>query len=92
MSTERDVAAIEKVVAEVRNAFNASDNGQFARYEVTGVRFLRPDVALARVDVTAATESGEPLEIDHSMVSLFVLARKDGRWVVSARQDTILPA
>ncbi|WP_460394471.1 SgcJ/EcaC family oxidoreductase [Actinophytocola sediminis] len=84
------MVAIEAVVAEVRDAFNASDNGQFARYEVTEVRFLRPDVALGHVTVTAATESGEPLRIDHSMRSLFVLTKEDGRWVVAARQDTIV--
>lgn len=90
MGGDEDIAEIEGLVLAERGAFNASDNGQFARYEVTGVRFLRPEVALAQVDVNAVTESGEPLEIDHSMVSLFVVTKEDGRWVVAHRQDTIV--
>jgi hypothetical protein len=91
MSSDEDIAAIEEIVRAERDAFNTSDNGQFARYELSRIRFPRPDVALASVDVNAATETGEALEIDHSMVSLFVLIMRAGRWVVAHRQDTIVP-
>jgi hypothetical protein len=90
MGSDQDITAIEAIVRAERDAFNASDNGQFARYEVSRIRFPRPDVALANVAVDAATESGEALEIDHSMVSMFVLTMRAGQWVVAHRQDTIV--
>jgi hypothetical protein len=91
MGGNEDRADVEQAVGEVRDAFNASDNGQFARYEVTGVWFPALDLAFAHVAVDAATEDGEPLEIDHSMRSVFVLGRVGAGWVVLAREDTVVP-
>ena len=64
---------------------------QYVRYEVTDIRFLRPDVALANKQAHATTETGEPLRLDHSMVALYVLVKRDGRWWVAARQNTLVP-
>ncbi len=64
---------------------------QYVRYDVTDVRFLRPDVALAYKDATATTADGAPLELDHSMIALYVLVKEDGRWLVAARQNTLVP-
>ncbi|MPZ80775.1 MAG: SgcJ/EcaC family oxidoreductase [Actinophytocola sp.] len=63
---------------------------QHARYDVTDIRFLRPDVALAYKRATAITED-EPIDLDHSMVALYVLVKDDGRWRIAARQNTLAP-
>ena len=64
---------------------------QYVRYDVTDIRFLRPDVALAYKHATATARDGEPLELDHSMVALYVLVKENGRWLVAARQNTLVP-
>jgi uncharacterized protein (TIGR02246 family) len=63
---------------------------QYARYELDDVRFLRPDVALAYKRATAATREGEPLDVGHAMIALYVLVRDDGRWRIAARQNTLV--
>ena len=129
-TTTGDVAAIERVIADVEAGFNANDpelsiahfapdatavsvNGtlvagrdelldahragyagplrdQYARYELADVRFLRPDVAIAYKRATATTRDGEPLDVGHAMIALYVLVREDGRWWVAARQNTLV--
>ena len=64
---------------------------QYVRYDVVDIRFLLPDVALAYKEATATTADGEPLELDHSMSALYVLVKEDGRWLVAARQNTLVP-
>ncbi|HEX6359864.1 SgcJ/EcaC family oxidoreductase [Actinophytocola sp.] len=64
---------------------------QYARYEVRDVRFVRPDVALVHKEAFAITEDGDPIDLDHAMSALYVLVREDGRWLVKARQNTLVP-
>lgn len=64
---------------------------EYVRYDVTGVRFIRPDVALAYKQATATDADGEPIELDHSMIALYVLVKDDGRWLIAARQNTLVP-
>lgn len=64
---------------------------QYARYEVVEVRFVRPDVALARKHARAITADGEPIDLDHAMSALYVLIKEDGRWWIAARQNTLIP-
>jgi uncharacterized protein (TIGR02246 family) len=64
---------------------------EYVRYDVTDVRFVRPDVALAYKHATATDSEGRPLELDHSMIALYVLVKEDGRWQVAARQNTLVP-
>jgi uncharacterized protein (TIGR02246 family) len=54
------------------------------------VKFLRPDVAVAHKRATATTQDGEPLDVGHAMIALYVLVREDGRWWVAARQNTLV--
>jgi uncharacterized protein (TIGR02246 family) len=65
---------------------------QHARYAVEDVIFVRPDVAVARVVARAVSAAGEPLDVGHTMVSLYVLASSGGRWQVVARQSTLATA
>lgn len=128
----RDVAAIERIIADIETAMNRNDAalavrhfaadaravdvrgrahagaeallqahlaafagplaGQFARYEVADVTFLRPDVALAHKRATAVDEHGTPIGVGHAMVALYVFVRDGGRWWIAARQNTLVPA
>jgi uncharacterized protein (TIGR02246 family) len=128
--TAADVAAIERVIADIEAAFNAKDpelsvahftpdatavsaagtliagrealleahragyagplRDQYARYELADVTFPRPDVAIAHKRARAITADGEPLDVGHAMIALYVLVREDGRWLVAARQNTLV--
>lgn len=63
---------------------------RYARYEVSDVVFLRPDVAIAHKRAWATTADGEPIDIDHSMIALYVLVKEGARWWVVARQNTLV--
>ena len=63
---------------------------QQARFEPGHVEFLGDDVAIMHAYVSATTADGEPLDVGHAMIALYVFARGDaGRWEVVARQDTL---
>jgi len=125
-----DVAAIERVIADVEAGFNANDpdlsvehfarnasavsaggvqvsgldalleanrtglagplREQYARYELADVTFLRPDVAVAHKRAWATAANGEPIDVGHAMIALYVLVREDGRWWIAARQNTLV--
>jgi uncharacterized protein (TIGR02246 family) len=64
---------------------------QRARYLVTAVTFVRPDVALAHKRAWAIDPEGRDIDAGHAMVALYVLTEEDGRWWVRARQNTLVP-
>lgn len=66
--------------------------GQRARYVVTDVTFVRPDVALAHKRAWAIDEDGADIDVGHAMVALYVLTQEDGRWWIRARQNTLVPS
>jgi uncharacterized protein (TIGR02246 family) len=65
---------------------------QYARYELADLTFLREDVAIGHKRAWATTADGEPLDVGHAMVALYVFVRVEGRWWVAARQNTLVPA
>ncbi len=60
------------------------------RYGRRRVFVLRPDVAIAHKRAWATTADGEPMEVAHSMIALYVFVKEDGRWWVAARQNTMV--
>jgi len=62
-----------------------------ARYLVTDVTFVRPDVALAHKRAWAVDADGKDIDVGHAMVALYVLTKDDGRWWIRARQNTLVP-
>lgn len=64
---------------------------QYARYRVRDVRFVRPDVALVHKEAFAVTADGELIDVEHVMNALYVMVKQDGRWLVTARQNTLVP-
>jgi uncharacterized protein (TIGR02246 family) len=63
---------------------------QYARYEIDDLRFPRPDVAIVRKLARAIDAAGTDIDLDHTMVALYVLLKRDGRWWVAARQNTLV--
>lgn len=80
----------DAVLAAARTAFAGPLRDQYARYEVVEVTLVAPDVALVHVDAHAVSADGMPLDVGHTMTALHVLARRDRRWRVVARQHTLL--
>ncbi|MGI5129108.1 SgcJ/EcaC family oxidoreductase [Pseudonocardia sp. CA-107938] len=88
--TGAEVAGREEALAAGRAAFAGPLKGQRARYDVVGITFVRPDVALARKHARALDEHGELIDVGHAMTALYVLAKEDGRWWIVARQNTLV--
>lgn len=63
---------------------------QYATYEPGEVEFLADDAAILHVYAHAVTATGEPIDVDHSMIALYVLVQEDGRWQIAARQNTLV--
>jgi uncharacterized protein (TIGR02246 family) len=81
----------EAVLAASKALFAGALRDQRARYELADVLFVRPDVALAHKHATALDAAGRPVSVGHSMTALYVLVREQGRWWVTARQNTLVP-
>ncbi|MDA0563384.1 SgcJ/EcaC family oxidoreductase [Streptomonospora sp. S1-112] len=59
-------------------------------FEVAHVLFLRPDVAAVKVRQRYYTRRrGEP-ELDSEGTPLFVMTKEDGRWLLTACQNTVV--
>ena len=85
------VVGFDKIMAVSEKGLAGPLADQYARYEVRDVRFIRPDVALVHKEAYAVTSDGEPIDLDHAMNALYVLVKEDGRWLVKARQNTLVP-
>lgn len=59
-----------------------------ARYEVVHVLFVRADVAAVKVRQRSVTLDGEPIAGAPEGSPLYVMAREDGRWLLTACQNT----
>lgn len=81
----------EALLENSRKGLSGPLKQEHARYEVSDVRFVRPDVALAYKRAWATTPDGELLAIDHAMVALYVLVKEGERWWIAARQNTLVP-
>ncbi|GAA1975003.1 SgcJ/EcaC family oxidoreductase [Amycolatopsis minnesotensis] len=65
---------------------------EYVRYQVTGIDFLGQDTALAYKAARATKPDGDLIDADPAMVALYVMVKRDGRWWVAARQNTLVPA
>ena len=85
-----ELAGRDAVLDGARVAFAGPLKGQRARYEVIGITFVRPDVALARKHARAVDDAGKLVDVGHAMTALYVLTREAGRWWIVARQNTLV--
>lgn len=63
---------------------------EYAVYEPGEVEFLSDRVAIVHVYARAVTSTGEPIDEDPAMIALYVLARDGERWLIVARQNTLV--
>ncbi len=78
-------------VLEVSRAFLAGPlRDQQARYELHDVVFLRPDVAIAHKYAYALDADGQPKDVGHAMVALYVFVKEGDRWWIASRQNTLV--
>ncbi len=75
-----------------RAGFAGPLGDQYARYELGDITFLRPDVAVAHKRARAVDADGNPIDLDHTMIALYVFVREDRNWRVAARQNTLVRA
>ena len=61
-----------------------------ATYEVVHVLFIRPDVAAVKVRQRYLTLDGE--QIGNEGTPMYVMAKEDGRWLLTANQNTEVQA
>ncbi|MFD0276290.1 SgcJ/EcaC family oxidoreductase [Kitasatospora sp. NPDC127111] len=62
--------------------------GNTASYEVVHVLFIRPDVAAVKVRQRYLGPDGEQIGDEGS--PLYVMAKEDGRWLLTACQNTVV--
>ncbi len=84
--TEGRAALLE----QARTALPGPWAEQFARYTPGDVEFLGGNTAIVHLYADAATATGEPADVGHAMIGLYVLARTDDTWQVIARHDTLV--
>ena len=77
--------AIAAFTAQVLPGWTAQ--GSTATYEVEHVLFIRPDVAAVKVRQQYFTPGGAP---DTAGTPQYVVAKEDGRWLLTANQNTPL--
>ncbi len=65
-----------------------STSGNTATYEVVHVFFIRPDVAAVKVRQRYLDAAGEQVGEEGS--PLYVMAKEDGRWLLTANQNTVV--
>jgi uncharacterized protein (TIGR02246 family) len=86
------IAGRDALLDAHRAGFAGPLSDQYARYELGEITFLRPDVAVAHKRARAIDADGNPLDLDHTMIALYVFVRDGGRWRVAARQNTLVRA
>lgn len=73
----------EEIAAFTRQVLPGGMAGATVTFEVEHVLFIRPDVAAVKVVQTYRTAGWEDVG-----APLFVLAKEDGRWLLTACQNT----
>ncbi|WP_307853276.1 SgcJ/EcaC family oxidoreductase [Kitasatospora sp. RG8] len=63
-------------------------SGNTASYEVVHVLFIRPDVAAVKVRQRYLGADGVQIGAEGS--PLYVMAKEDGRWLLTANQNTLV--
>jgi uncharacterized protein (TIGR02246 family) len=63
---------------------------EHARYALSDVAFLTPHVAVAHKTARAIDRDGAPLDHRDVMIALYVFVRREGRWRIAARQNTLI--
>jgi uncharacterized protein (TIGR02246 family) len=85
-----EIAGPSALVEAARIAFAGPLADDKSRYRMGDVEFLGEHVAICHMYATALTDDGAPTGPDPAMIALYVFYRDGGRWVVVARQNTLV--
>ena len=85
-----EIAGRGAVLDAAERGFAGPLAGEYASYEPGDVEFLADDVAILHVYARATTAQGERIDVDPSMIALYVLVREAGAWQIVARQNTLV--
>ncbi|GAA3487401.1 SgcJ/EcaC family oxidoreductase [Streptomyces cremeus] len=80
------LTGLDEIAAFTRRALPGSMANGSVRYELVDVLFIRPDVAAVKARGQYLTLDGEPTGNPTS--PLYVMAKEDGRWLLTANQNT----
>ena len=61
-----------------------------ARYDVRDIAFLTADVAIAHKTARAVNLGGADIDDRDTMIALYVFVRREDRWLIAARQNTLI--
>jgi uncharacterized protein (TIGR02246 family) len=78
----------DEIAAFTRRVLPGAMATSAARYDVEHVLFIRPDVAAVKVRQRTVTPDGEPVPGGPEGSPLYVMAKEDGRWLLTACQNT----
>jgi uncharacterized protein (TIGR02246 family) len=84
----RRLVGRDEIAAFTARVLPGAMAGSSARYDVEHVLFVRPDVAAVKVRQRYTTRDGEPLPGAEEGSPLYVMAKEDGRWLLTACQNT----
>ncbi len=88
--TGQELDGRDQILETSRQLLAGSLRGQRARYAIDQVRFLTPDVAIVRKHAFATDDAGRDIDGHHAMVATYVMSKRQGRWAVAARQNTLV--
>ena len=88
--TGAELSGPEEIRTAAVSLFAGALADQYATYEPGHIEYLGDDVAILHVYARATTASGEPIDVDHTMIALYVMAREGDRWQIVARQNTLV--
>ncbi len=80
------LTGIDEIAEFTRRTLPGAMKDGSVRYELVDVLFIRPDVAAVKARGQYLTLDGEPTGNPTS--PLYVMAKEDGRWLLTANQNT----
>ncbi|MFI6940213.1 SgcJ/EcaC family oxidoreductase [Streptomyces sp. NPDC050418] len=81
------LTGLDEITAFTHRALPGAMANGSVRYELVDVLFIRPDVAAVKARGQYLTLDGEPTGNPTS--PLYVMAKEDGRWLLTANQNTV---
>ncbi|SDL18818.1 SgcJ/EcaC family oxidoreductase [Streptomyces indicus] len=80
------LTGLDEIAAFTRRTLPGAMTDGSVSYELVDVLFIRPDVAAVKARGQYLTLDGEPT--GHPTSPLYVMAKEDGRWLLTANQNT----
>jgi uncharacterized protein (TIGR02246 family) len=80
----------DAMLQAARDGFAGPLRDQYATYEPGTVELLGDDAAIVHAYARAVEADGTPIDVGHSMIALYVLARGERGWEIVARQNTLV--